>query len=73
MLVDVKLHIDTLECRPSLRLYRGTVNSSWAWNSQPHFKGSLTDRGEDGFYYSSNVVDTHNPNTQGGLKPCMCM
>jgi hypothetical protein len=73
MLVSVKLHVDTLEYRPSLRLYRGTVNSSQARNSQPRCEGNLTDRGEDEFYCNSNTIDTHNPNTQGGLKPCMCM
>ena len=28
---------------------------------------------ENGFTSNSNTSDTHNPNTQGGLKPCMCM
>lgn len=33
----------------------------------------LTGRGEVEFTSSSNACDTHNPNAQGGLKPCMCM
>jgi hypothetical protein len=28
---------------------------------------------ENGFCNNSNVADTHNSNTQEGLKPCMCM
>jgi len=30
-------------------------------------------REEVEFNSNSNAIDTHNPNTQGGLKPCMCM
>jgi hypothetical protein len=30
-------------------------------------------REEDGFIGNSNANNTHNPNTQGGLKPCVCM
>jgi len=34
---------------------------------------SISDREKVGFCSNSNAIDTHNPNTQGGLKPCMCM
>ena len=34
---------------------------------------SISGQEEVGFYSNSNIIDTHNPNTQGGLKPCMCM
>lgn len=34
---------------------------------------SLTSRGEVEFTGSSDVCDTRNPSTQGGIKPCMCM
>jgi len=30
-------------------------------------------REEVGFNNNSDVVNTHNPNTQGGIKLCMCM
>ena len=30
-------------------------------------------REEVGFIGNSNTSDTHNSNTQEGLKPCMCM
>ena len=30
-------------------------------------------REDDGFIGNPNANNTHNPNTQGGLKPCMCM
>ena len=33
----------------------------------------ISPREDDGFTGNSNTSDTHNPNTQGGLKPCMCM
>ena len=32
----------------------------------------ISGRGEVGFQSNSDALDTHNPNTQGGLKPCMC-
>jgi hypothetical protein len=34
---------------------------------------SISGREEVGFNSNFNTVDTHDPNTQGGLKPCMCM
>lgn len=34
---------------------------------------SISGRGEDGFFKHSELGNTHNPNTQGGLKLCMCM
>ena len=30
-------------------------------------------REEVEFQSNSDALDTHNPNTQGGIKPCMCM
>ena len=30
-------------------------------------------REEVGFFKYSELENTHNPNTQGGIKPCMCM
>jgi hypothetical protein len=33
----------------------------------------ISPREEDGFIGNSNTSDTHNSNTQEGLKPCMCM
>ena len=71
-LVDVKIHVETLGCRPSSKLFRGTVNREKSL-SQPRCEGILTVRGKVGFYNNSNVIDTHDPNTQGGLQPCMCM
>jgi hypothetical protein len=43
----------------------GTVN--------PICEGFLTLREEVQFNSSSNTIDRHNPNTQGGLMSCMCM
>jgi hypothetical protein len=34
---------------------------------------SISDREEVQFNNNSDVIDRQNPNTQGGLKPCMCM
>jgi hypothetical protein len=34
---------------------------------------SLSSLEEDGFLKYSELGNTHNPNTQGGLNPCMCM
>ena len=33
----------------------------------------ISPREDDGFIGNSNANNTHNPNTQGGLKPCVCM
>lgn len=34
---------------------------------------SISDREEDEFHNNSNIIDTHNPNIQGGINPCMYM
>lgn len=74
LLVNVKKQIETQEYRLSSWLFRGTVNSSVMVGAvNPIGIGFLTLREEDEFQSSSNALDTHNPNTQGGLKPCMCM
>lgn len=50
MLVDVSIHIEILGYRLSSRLFRGSVNvSKRVGNGQPHCKGMLTGREEDGF------------------------
>ena len=59
ILVDVKIHVETLECRPSSKLFRGTVNKEEI-PSQPQCEGFLTNRGKDGFYNNSNIMNTHN-------------
>lgn len=33
----------------------------------------ISEREEAGFSKYSELGNTHNPNTQGGLKPCVCM
>ena len=49
MLVDVSIQIETLGYRLSSRLFRGAVNvSKRVGNRQPHCKGMLTGREEDG-------------------------
>ena len=73
MLVDVKTDVETLECRLSLRLFRGSVNSSEEKNSQPHCEAVLTDRKEVQFNSNSNAIDRHNFNIQEVLKTCMYM
>ena len=73
MLVNVKTDVETLECRLSLRLFRGTVNNSEVRNSQPRCEAVLTDRKDVGFNSSSNAIDTHNSNIQEVLKTCMYM
>ncbi len=34
---------------------------------------SISGRGDVEFQRNSDALDTHNSNTQGGLKPCVCM
>ena len=73
MLVNDISHVETLRCRLSLRLFRGTLNSSKAErNSEPHCEGKISDRKEVGFQSNSNALDTHNSNIQEVLKTwCM--
>lgn len=40
-LVDVKIYVETLEYRPSSKLFHGTVNKEFI-PSQPHCEGILT-------------------------------
>ena len=65
---------DTLDCRNRLRLYRREAGDAVRKVSDnPMDKAVLSGRVEAGFCNNSNITDTHNPNTQGGLKPCMCI
>ena len=74
MLVNVKKQIETQECHLSSWLFRGTVNSPVMVGTVNLICiGFLTLREEVGFQSNSDILDTHNPNTQGGLNPCMCM
>jgi hypothetical protein len=74
MLVNVKKQIETQGYRLSSWLFRGTVNSPvMVGTVNLTCIGFLTLREEVQFNSSSNTIDRHNPNTQGGLKPCMCM
>lgn len=66
--------IETLEYRLSSNLFgyeltRTDVEGSVFISLNPVISG----REEVEFYYHSKVMNTRNPNTQGGLKPCMCM
>jgi hypothetical protein len=53
----------------------------WIWVKQSRVVGTvlislnsvISLREEVGFIGNSNTSDTHNSNTQEGLKPCMCM
>ena len=68
MVVNVRFHVETLECRPSSRLFRGSVNSSKrVRSSQPHCEGNLTLRGEVGFCSSSDTANTQHPIFIGGF------
>jgi len=74
LLVNDISHVETLEYRLSLRLFRGTLNSSKAErNSEPHCEGEISDRKEVGFNSSSDIIDTHNFNIQEVLETCMYM
>jgi hypothetical protein len=46
MFADVRLHEETLECRPSPKLFRGSVKDLKNRVSQPQCEGSLTGRGD---------------------------
>lgn len=77
--VNVRLDIETLRCRLSLKLFRGSVNSPERVGTVNHIgyyskcsrssKANLTDREKAGFYSNSNTVDTHYSSIQEGLKP----
>ena len=70
MLVNVKSEVETIEYRlSSMQLSRLCKQSCNGRDSQPYCEADLTDREEVGFQNSSDVLDTHSPNTQGGLNP----
>ena len=49
MFVDVKIDVETLPCRLSGKLFRGTVNNPLeVMDSQPRCEAVLTSREEDG-------------------------
>lgn len=69
MLVNVKSDKETLECRLSSRLFRGTVKVLMGRDGQPHrqssemclsSKADLTGREEGEFESNSDAFDTHN-------------
>lgn len=64
MLVNDILDVETLECRPSSRLFRGSVRSSEVKNGQPQCEAKISFRGKVGFNYNSNIIDTHNSNKE---------
>jgi len=77
LLVNVGLDIETLECRLSSRLFRGSVKVLMGRDGQPHrqapemclsSKAFPTGREEDGFESNFNAFDTHYSIVQEVLK-----
>lgn len=69
MSVNVKTHRDTLACRLSAKLYRGSVNSPVGTGQSTSSKGVLTLREEVARPNSVSADRTaHDPNIQGDLK-----
>ena len=60
MLVSDILDVETLECRTSSRLFRGSVSSSEVRNGQLQCEAKISFRGEHEFNYNSDIIDTHN-------------
>lgn len=54
-------------------LWMQIKSSMWLRTVFASLNLSISGRGEDGFQSNSDALDTHYSNTQGGIKPCMCM
>ena len=63
--VWVPLQPEPLRIQIKSSVMVGTVSVS--------LNSEISPREDDGFIGNSNANNTHNPNTQEGLKPCMCM
>jgi len=71
LLVNDRKEIETLGYHLSSNLFGYRLNSSVMVGTVPvSLNLSISLREEVGLQSSSDALDTHNPNTQGGLKRC---
>jgi len=74
LLVNDRKEIETLGYHLSSNLFGYRLNSSVMAGTVPVSSNlSISLREEVGLFKCSELGNTHNPNTQGGLKPCMCI